>query len=827
MVLRHQNARSSSRPHTEDGGADVAHDPWCTKTDTRSLGTFGVGQPQVKSRLMVRFELSNLGSRFAEAGPNFLKHAKQMVTNKWGLHAVPATPEWFIPRQHIKLKAPYRQRGQFATQHHGTWLSATVMISSSQMILSDFVKSATLWSQCRHPHVIELYGACHVSSPRLFVHEHSLNGTLREFLRLEENKKLKWQKLYDAALGLHYLHQRGVVHGDLHCDNIAISSDFRAQIAGLGCTGTCFGPGCREFKAPELLQHKAATPASDIYAFGMCILQLVVESPRGEDPGYVKRERLELKPLSVEDACWCLIKEMCEHNPEKRVTIAYVVKRLEQFAHQERETFQLRSELADCCEGYEIKRGVDSTEYVDASAYIIPGTAMTIGATLGVLQQRCTARSRTECMTGDVLARLLDLYAQLGQKGKKCPLLAVAEFGKIVSRLFDCLKTAVSKKSVNERERSLMVERLHQTFHKNLDHYQDMTNIFKLHAIHEWKHNYKDDASVWSTNAGTAATDCKTPVDEHESVRLVDFRSPRDGSSSHSSNQLSASTEFTKPSWCLPLSELVYDADDSIAEGSFGVVHKGKWLDSPVAIKFLGYESDHGSVSNRLFLHEVQIWSQLKHPHIIEFFGACHVQKRYIVCEYAPHGTLSQYLKLDENKHLVWEKLDEAALGLRYLHKGNIVHNDLRCDNILIGADKKAKLSDFGLSSIPGVVEVTIKKNRIGAAHWKSPECLAGARPSFASDIYSFAMCILEAVTNEAPWGANICAASVGYHLKSGRCPPRPANITDKQWHLIECMTREDPQRRAKVAYVARKLSKFAQAARKARTEPRSLSSAQ
>uniref|UniRef100_K3XDM6 Protein kinase domain-containing protein n=1 Tax=Globisporangium ultimum (strain ATCC 200006 / CBS 805.95 / DAOM BR144) TaxID=431595 RepID=K3XDM6_GLOUD len=291
-------------------------------------------------------------------------------------------------------------------------------------------------------------------------------------------------------------------------------------------------------------------------------------------------------------------------------------------------------------------------------------------------------------------------------------------------------------------------------------------------VVHNSIRNCDDNASVWSTDASTATTGLKVFHNEHESVRLVDFRSRRDGSSPRSCHQSSTSAAAMRSLRYLSLGELTYDADDSIAEGSFGAMHKGYWLDSLVITKFLGYEGDRGSITTRLFLREVQMWLQLKHPHIIGFLGACHVQKRYIVCEYAPYDTLRQYLKLDENKHSVWEKLSEVALGLRYLHKRNIAHNDLRCNNILIGADKNAKLPDFGLSSIPGVVEITIKKNQIGAARWKSPE--------------------------------------FGYRLKKGLRPIRPATMAGKQVHLIERMACNDPQKRVEAAYVARRLSEFA-----------------
>jgi serine/threonine protein kinase len=267
------------------------------------------------------------------------------------------------------------------------------------------------------------------------------------------------------------------------------------------------------------------------------------------------------------------------------------------------------------------------------------------------------------------------------------------------------------------------------------------------------------------------------------------------------------------PKWYLPLRKLQFSSTDEIGVGAFGRVYKGVWLDTPVVVKFMGYEEDQGAISKELFLHEVRVWHRLKkHPHIVELYGACHVDKRYFVCEYASNGELRDYLKRAGNDHLVWEKLYEVALGLAYVHGLNVVHNDLKCDNVLVGMDGKAKLIDFGLSAIVGEAEITIDAKHMGAVHWKSPEYLVGGRPSFASDVYSFAMCILEAVTGDIPWGSNMISAVVKFRVKKGTIPTRPEMMNDKQWNLIELTTKQNPSERVKMPFVVDKLFEISEA---------------
>ncbi|EGZ20744.1 hypothetical protein PHYSODRAFT_497198, partial [Phytophthora sojae] len=171
------------------------------------------------------------------------------------------------------------------------------------------------------------------------------------------------------------------------------------------------------------------------------------------------------------------------------------------------------------------------------------------------------------------------------------------------------------------------------------------------------------------------------------------------------------------PEWFIPWYELVVDEWKCLGEGGFGSVNRARWLDSDVVVKRVNLAG--GSHTLAMFRREVDIWFGFSHPHVVRLFGACHVGKPFFVCEYAPNGTLVSYLR--KNPDEIWAKLHEAALGVQYLHARDVVHGDLKGNNIVIGSDMKAKVTDFGLSSVASGEDKTLVS---GAWNWVAPELL-------------------------------------------------------------------------------------------------------
>ncbi|KAE8978483.1 hypothetical protein PF011_g23222 [Phytophthora fragariae] len=191
--------------------------------------------------------------------------------------------------------------------------------------------------------------------------------------------------------------------------------------------------------------------------------------------------------------------------------------------------------------------------------------------------------------------------------------------------------------------------------------------------------------------------------------------------------------------------------------GSIGGDFLAKWLDSDVAVKL--FIPDAFSTS---FEDEVRLWQQLRHPNVLKMYGACYAgaHLKFFVCEFASNGSLLEHVNSSSvGKRTMWKYLYEAALGLEYLHERGIVHAELRCSNILIGSDGTVKLADFRLSGLRSKALIrqygrwrNERPRMAGSVRWQSPEVMLGDTPSCESDVYSLAMCILEAATGKMPW---------------------------------------------------------------------------
>lgn len=174
-----------------------------------------------------------------------------------------------------------------------------------------------------------------------------------------------------------------------------------------------------------------------------------------------------------------------------------------------------------------------------------------------------------------------------------------------------------------------------------------------------------------------------------------------------------------------------------IGKGTYGKVYKAKHRLSNkfVAIKCIEKITLKNNIMVDKIFQEVNIWSQISQKNVIKLFEIFENSKFYFfVMEYVENGDLMTLLRkeLVINEKLIFVILSDILDALEYLHDQNILHRDVKLDNILLSGDT-AKLCDFGISAMvkPGKVF----REKCGTPAYLAPEVINCCYSGFASDV--------------------------------------------------------------------------------------------
>eukprot|EP01090_Pellita_catalonica_P022086 TRINITY_DN844_c0_g4_i2.p1 TRINITY_DN844_c0_g4~~TRINITY_DN844_c0_g4_i2.p1 ORF type:complete len:157 (+),score=14.78 TRINITY_DN844_c0_g4_i2:162-632(+) len=134
---------------------------------------------------------------------------------------------------------------------------------------------------------------------------------------------------------------------------------------------------------------------------------------------------------------------------------------------------------------------------------------------------------------------------------------------------------------------------------------------------------------------------------------------------------------------------LNFDANDLVGEGSFGIVYKGTYLNTPVAIKKIKMNMQSNEMM-KYVERELDMIIQLHHPHIVELMGICVTGTEVlIVTEFIRGADLEQRLQDPKIERIPWGTRVNVALQislvLLYLHSGDRIHRDIKPSNVLVG----------------------------------------------------------------------------------------------------------------------------------------------
>ncbi|ORZ24939.1 kinase-like domain-containing protein, partial [Lobosporangium transversale] len=187
---------------------------------------------------------------------------------------------------------------------------------------------------------------------------------------------------------------------------------------------------------------------------------------------------------------------------------------------------------------------------------------------------------------------------------------------------------------------------------------------------------------------------------------------------------------------------------DIIGSGSFGRVFHGDLLGTEVAIKEC-VRSNSKAFDEKYFKREVDILKQSRHPNIVQFMGICKRKKRfYIVTEFLPLGNLRRWIQ-DETKEFGWDTrisfAIDISLALAYLHHKNIIHRDLKGENLLISENMRIKVCDFGFSRVEAKDDDEMRRiSYCGTDGYMAPEILLGEDFDCSVDVFSFGIVLAE-----------------------------------------------------------------------------------
>ena len=218
-----------------------------------------------------------------------------------------------------------------------------------------------------------------------------------------------------------------------------------------------------------------------------------------------------------------------------------------------------------------------------------------------------------------------------------------------------------------------------------------------------------------------------------------------------------------------------YEIVDKIGTGGMSDVYKAMdhTLGRYVAIKVLKEEFCEDMTFVTKFRTEAQSAAGLEHPNIVNVYDVGSENGfHYIVMEYVEGITLKTYI--EKKGRLTYKEALSIAIqvgrGIQAAHAKNIIHRDIKPQNIIISTEGKVKVTDFGIAR--AVSEHTIHSDVMGSVHYVSPEQARNGYVSNKSDIYSLGIVMYEMVTGRVPFDGESTVAVAIKHLQDEMVAP-------------------------------------------------------
>jgi tRNA A-37 threonylcarbamoyl transferase component Bud32 len=246
-----------------------------------------------------------------------------------------------------------------------------------------------------------------------------------------------------------------------------------------------------------------------------------------------------------------------------------------------------------------------------------------------------------------------------------------------------------------------------------------------------------------------------------------------------------------------------YRLDAQIGTGGMSTVYRAldSVLERRVAIKLMHREVAEDSAQLERFRREARAVAQLSHPHVVGVIDAGEDEGRpYIVFEYVEGETLKDRirrcgrLQIDESVAYAIE----IARALSAAHARNIVHRDIKPQNVLIDEEGSAKVTDFGIARSLDEEGLTADGRVLGTTDYVSPEQALGHPVTGQSDIYSLGIVLFEMLTGDVPFHGENQVAVAMKHVREPLpdVQVRRPEISASLGRVLDRMTDKDLEHR-------------------------------
>lgn len=207
-------------------------------------------------------------------------------------------------------------------------------------------------------------------------------------------------------------------------------------------------------------------------------------------------------------------------------------------------------------------------------------------------------------------------------------------------------------------------------------------------------------------------------------------------------------------------------------------------LNREVAVKILRGDLAVDPVAVLRFKREATAALALNHPNIVEVYDVGEEEgSHYIVMEYIKGITLKQLISkrgaLDKQEAV--DIMKQLVSALAHAHKNNVVHRDIKPQNVLIKDDGTVKLSDFGIALAANAAQLTQADAVLGSVHYLAPEIARGEQASEQSDVYALGIVFYELLCGNVPYQGDAPVQVAMKHLREDIPSIRAFNSTIPQ----------------------------------------------